>query len=116
MNRILVTGKRRGKRIVISVSDNGKGIPETLHRKVFEPFYTTAREQGGTGLGLNILYNLIGQKLGGEPFLASVPNAGTTVTAVIPQTELPKTQNRADKVLKLCRHQQTVFGAQRLTK
>lgn len=90
VNRILVTGKRRGKGVVISVSDNGKGIPEALHKKVFEPFYTTAREQGGTGLGLNILYNLIGQKLGGELILESAPNAGTTFTAVIPQTELPK--------------------------
>ena len=64
--------------VIISVSDNGKGIPASLHKKVFEPFYTTARDQGGTGLGLNILYNLVIQKLQGEVELISAPDEGTT--------------------------------------
>ena len=64
--------------VIISVSDNGKGSPASLHKKVFEPFYTTARDQGGTGLGLNILYNLVIQKLQGEVELISAPDEGTT--------------------------------------
>jgi two-component system sensor histidine kinase HupT/HoxJ len=39
-------------RAVVSVRDNGPGIPEDLHTRIFEPFYTTRRGQGGTGLGL----------------------------------------------------------------
>ena len=59
VNRVSVSCSKNAKGIVISVQDNGKGIPEALHKKVFEPFYTTARDKGGTGLGLNILYNLV---------------------------------------------------------
>ena len=68
----------------IRISDNGKGIPEHLHKKVFEPFYTTARSQGGTGLGLPILFNLVNQKLNGEITLTSAPNKGTKVDVMIP--------------------------------
>ncbi len=42
---------------IILYKDNGSGIPKRLHKKVFEPFYTTKRGSGGTGLGLNIIYN-----------------------------------------------------------
>ena len=73
-----------GKNIVLTVQDNGKGIPKALHKKVFEPFYTTARDKGGTGLGLNILYNLVRQKVNGEIELTSAPNEGTAVTIFIP--------------------------------
>ncbi len=84
-NEVTVTCKPSDKGVVISVRDNGKGIPKTLHKKVFEPFYTTAREKGGTGLGLNILYNLVLQKLDGEIELTSEPNIGTTVSLIIPK-------------------------------
>lgn len=84
VNRVSVSCSRTDKGIVISVQDNGKGIPENLHKKVFEPFYTTARDKGGTGLGLNILYNLVRQKFKGEIGLKSSPGEGTTVTVCIP--------------------------------
>lgn len=83
-NRVSVSCSKNAKGIVISVQDNGKGIPEALHKKVFEPFYTTARDKGGTGLGLNILYNLVRQKLNGETDLTSIPGEGTKVTVCIP--------------------------------
>jgi signal transduction histidine kinase len=81
---IAVSGKRMSSGIVLSVSDNGIGIDDSLQKKVFEPFYTTAREQGGTGLGLNILYNLVSQQLKGEVTLTSSPNSGTTISILIP--------------------------------
>ena len=84
VNRVSVSCSKNVKGIVISVQDNGKGIPEALHKKVFEPFYTTARDKGGTGLGLNILYNLVRQKFNGEIDLASTPGEGTKVTVCIP--------------------------------
>lgn len=86
-NRVDVVCKRCDKGIVISVSDNGKGIPATLHKKVFEPFYTTARDEGGTGLGLNIFYNLVTQKLKGEIELVSSPGEGTTISVIIPNVQ-----------------------------
>ena len=84
VNRVSVSCSKNVKGIVISVQDNGKGIPEALHKKVFEPFYTTARDKGGTGLGLNILYNLVRQKFNGEIDLTSTPGEGTKVTVCIP--------------------------------
>lgn len=84
INKVAVSCSQNDKGVVISVQDNGKGIPEELHTKVFEPFYTTARDKGGTGLGLNILYNLVRQKFNGEIDLTSAPGEGTTVTVCIP--------------------------------
>lgn len=45
--------------------DNGKGIPEDFKKRIFDPFVTTKRGQGGSGLGLNIVFNLVNAKLGG---------------------------------------------------
>ncbi|WP_338517916.1 sensor histidine kinase [Alteromonas gracilis] len=84
--RVVVTCKHTPSGIALSVSDNGKGIPLAMHKKVFEPFFTTARDKGGTGLGLNILYNLVTQKLNGEITLTSQDNQGTTVGILIPAT------------------------------
>mgnify|MGYP000470209164 FL=1 len=45
--------------------DNGKGIAEGFQKRIFDPFVTTKRGQGGSGLGLNIVFNLVNAKLGG---------------------------------------------------
>jgi len=84
VNRVTVTCYENDQGIALSVEDNGKGISEDLHRKVFEPFYTTARDKGGTGLGLNILYNLVHQKLDGDITLQSNINEGTKFTVTMP--------------------------------
>ncbi len=60
--------------------DDGKGIPEAVLPKIFDPFFTTNRNGGGSGLGLNIVYNLVRQQLGGEIAVASVDGRGTTFT------------------------------------
>ena len=51
--------------LTLLYQDNGKGISEEIKNKVFEPFITTKRGQGGSGLGLNIVFNLVDVKLGG---------------------------------------------------
>jgi len=52
-------------RLTIEYKDDGKGIPSKSLSKIFDPFYTTNRENGGSGLGLNIIYNIVTNQLGG---------------------------------------------------
>lgn len=51
--------------LTLIYSDNGKGIDKEFEKRIFEPFVTTKRGQGGSGLGLNIVYNLVNTKLSG---------------------------------------------------
>ncbi len=52
--------------LILDYSDNGKGIHLDLQKKIFDPFVTTKRGQGGSGLGLNIVFNLVNSKLNGS--------------------------------------------------
>lgn len=72
--------------IDIMFSDNGKGIPSQLHTKVFEPFFTTRRNTGGSGLGLHIVHTIVTQVLKGSIKLTSIPNQGTVFNISIPHT------------------------------
>ncbi|MBC7405446.1 MAG: HAMP domain-containing histidine kinase, partial [Cytophaga sp.] len=69
----------------IIVSDNGKGIPEENIGRIFDPFFTTKLGQGGSGLGLNIVYNLITGVLGGSIVVTSQLNQGTRFNITIPK-------------------------------
>ena len=53
-------------KLTISYRDNGSGITDEVQKKIYDPFFTTKRGQGGSGLGMNIVYNLVTQKLGGS--------------------------------------------------
>jgi signal transduction histidine kinase len=58
---------------------------DTEHLKhIFDPFFTTRLGQGGSGLGLNIVYNLVTRILGGSIDVVSTPGKGTTFTLFIP--------------------------------
>ncbi len=63
--KITIRTEQSDEHATIICSDNGKGIDKDMIEKVFEPFVTTKRNKGGTGLGLNIAYNLVTQQLGG---------------------------------------------------
>ncbi|WP_038184596.1 sensor histidine kinase [Vibrio rhizosphaerae] len=62
--------------VIFEYLDNGVGIPEDLHQKIFEPFYTTQRGHGGSGLGLSLVFNLVTQQLQGTLQFASTPGQG----------------------------------------
>lgn len=62
----------------IIYEDNGKGIPKENLAKIFDPFFTTNRDFGGTGLGLNIIYNIVTSKLKGTVKCDSIESKGTT--------------------------------------
>jgi signal transduction histidine kinase len=70
--------------VEITFSDDGSGIPEAVQRHVFDPFFTTRRAEGSTGLGLYIVYNLVTQQLGGTITLVSMPGQGTTLSMTLP--------------------------------
>lgn len=73
----------KGK-ILLKYSDDGKGINEEYLNKIYEPFFTTKRSSGGTGLGLNIVYNNVSQKLGGTIKCISEEGKGTTFIIEFP--------------------------------
>ncbi len=76
--------RREDDSLRIEYSDNGRGIePEVLPR-IFEPFFTTRRGQGGSGMGLHIVYTLVTLTLGGTIFASSQPGEGTTFVMRIP--------------------------------
>ena len=64
--------------------DNGVGIDNSVKSKVFEPFVTTKRGEGGSGLGLHLVYNLVTQALGGSIQLESTPSEGVIFEINIP--------------------------------
>ncbi|QTA82929.1 Two component system sensor histidine kinase, double cache domain-containing [Desulfonema limicola] len=69
--------------IVVSVADEGCGIPESDLDRVFEPFFSTKAQKGGTGLGLSITYNLVNE-LGGRIEVQSEQGKGTTFLVTLP--------------------------------
>ncbi len=71
-------------------TDNGCGIDPELREKVFEPFFTTRRTSGSTGLGLNIIYNLVIEKMNGSIEIAANTPSGVVITIEFPRLWLPK--------------------------
>ena len=69
--------------IRITIADTGPGIPESMQKKVFDPFYTTKSTGKGTGLGLWISYSII-EKMGGKLALQSKEGQGATFTITLP--------------------------------
>jgi two-component system NtrC family sensor kinase len=76
--------------VELRFSDNGRGIPSEDLAKVFDPFFTTRRGRGGTGLGLNIVYNIVTSRFAGHIEVHSTVGKGTTFTIQFPRV-LPHT-------------------------
>lgn len=71
--------------IHIHYQDDGSGMPEEVQQKIFDPFFTTRRGEGGTGLGMHIVYNLVNHKLRGSIKVSSEVGRGTHFTIHLPQ-------------------------------
>ncbi len=72
-----------GPYVALTVSDNGKGITEATMEHLFEPFFTTRHEEGGTGLGLATVQGIVRQA-GGDVSVESAVGAGATFTVLLP--------------------------------
>ena len=84
---ISISARPRGSDDVeIIFADNGAGMTPDVQRQAFDPFFTTRRNEGGTGLGLHIVYNLVTQQLGGRMMLDSRLGQGTTFRIIMPRT------------------------------
>jgi len=75
-----------GGMVEVVFSDNGAGMQEEVRRHVFDPFFTTKMGRGGTGLGMNIVYNIVTGVLGGRVTVESQQDQGTAVRIVVPRS------------------------------
>jgi PAS domain S-box-containing protein len=71
--------------VEILFSDDGCGMSFGVRRQAFNPFFTTRREHGCTGLGLHIVHNIVTNRLGGTLSLDSEPGAGTRIQLILPR-------------------------------
>lgn len=83
-------------KVQIVFADNGAGMSEQVQKRVFDPFFTTKLGQGGSGLGMNIAYNLVTGVLGGEIRLQSKLGEGTSFYLTIPLVA-PQLRNETDR-------------------
>jgi signal transduction histidine kinase len=84
---ISISARARGHdHVEINFADNGAGMTPDVQRQAFDPFFTTRRNEGGTGLGLHIVYNLVTRQLGGHMMLESRLGQGTTFRIIMPRT------------------------------
>ena len=87
-DRVTVGAQRRGPRVVLSVADNGPGIPKAFEKRLFEQFTqvdsSATRKSGGSGLGLSIVKGLV-EGMGGEIHLETELGQGTTFYVFLPR-------------------------------
>ncbi len=85
-NRVTLSSRVEANRILITVGDNGKGIPTHLQKNIFEPFFTSRPEAGGSGLGLPIARDAT-EALDGELTFTSEEGRGTEFIISLPVVE-----------------------------
>lgn len=78
--------------VTLRFADDGVGMSPGTLRKIFDPFFTTKLGQGGSGLGMNIVYNIVTGVLRGTIQVESLAGKGTTVTLVLPLVLPPEQQ------------------------
>ncbi|KQY81644.1 sensor histidine kinase [Pelomonas sp. Root1444] len=69
----------------LSVSDDGRGMEESVRRRIFDPFFTTKLGTGGSGLGMHIVHSIVTNVLGGQIEVRSTPGQGTQMLMRLPR-------------------------------
>ncbi len=85
--------------VKISVTDNGKGIPEEIMDRIFEPFFTTKGREKGTGLGLSTVYRIV-TNLGGVIDVKSEVGKGTTFEIILPANPYIEKERETERTVK----------------
>jgi len=80
---VSVSTKKTGNQVLISVKDNGKGIPQKVLDKIFQPFFTTKPTGQGTGLGLSLSYDIV-KTYGGDLKVETKENEGSAFNVYLP--------------------------------
>ena len=80
---VSISTKKINNEVVISISDNGNGIPDTIREKIFQPFFTTKPTGQGTGLGLSLAYDIV-KAHGGELTVKTKEKEGTGFNIKLP--------------------------------
>ncbi|KZN47560.1 sensor histidine kinase [Pseudoalteromonas luteoviolacea] len=83
-NQISVNVELRNQSLEVIYIDNGVGVSTAIKKRIFDPFVTTKRGEGGSGLGMHLVYNLITQALGGSITLSEENKTGTKFIIVLP--------------------------------
>jgi len=81
---ITICAKIKDKHLVLLYTDDGKGMNDHVLSKIFDPFYTTKRGYGGTGLGLHVVYNIVTQQFKGTINCESKPGQGAAFHICLP--------------------------------
>ncbi len=81
---VSISTKKTNDKIIISVSDNGNGIPESIKEKIFQPFFTTKSTGEGTGLGLSLSYDIVTKGHGGELKVETKEGEGSSFIIQLP--------------------------------
>ncbi|MFC3031075.1 ATP-binding protein [Pseudoalteromonas fenneropenaei] len=74
--------------IQVIYSDNGSGVPTSIRKRIFDPFVTTRRGEGGSGLGMHLVYNLVTQALNGNIYLDENVEKGSRFVITLPKPEV----------------------------
>ncbi len=82
---VWISTKKEGGKVLISVKDNGQGIPQNIVDKIFQPFFTTKPTGQGTGLGLSLSYDII-KAHGGEIKVETKEGEGTQFTIILSES------------------------------
>jgi len=82
----IIIRRTDAEHVEVSFSDNGQGMTDEVKRHAFDPFFTTARGRGGTGLGLHIVHNIVTNRLGGRISISSETGRGVRFRMVLPTT------------------------------
>jgi signal transduction histidine kinase len=81
---VWVNTKQTSKAVIVSVRDNGNGIPDDIKSKIFQPFFTTKPTGSGTGLGLSMSFDIV-KAHGGELHVESEIGRGTVFSIILPK-------------------------------
>lgn len=87
-------------RMELTYIDDGMGMPVEMLKKIYEPFVTSKRNQGGSGLGMNIVYNLVTQVLEGEIACQSTLGEGTEINVSFPVELCTDPNNSTEPLIK----------------